>query len=259
MPGPHFQTAWRTIDTAGDPHRFVRYMDAARPDEAVMLPLYRRLTRLLELGAPGHVLEVGCATGGTARELARLLAPHWRVTAIDKSRTMVAESRRRCHGLGLPVGYYVGDADALPFTDASFDGCYALGIFEILAHPQRAIAEMVRVLRPGARLAIVAGDQLAGHSRQADGESSAGAFSGASKTSDHHIAGQLSAAFHGCALLDVAVSRQSLPLPEYALLYQLWSEDHLAPLANDADTPAAQRTWSHLPPTTVHVVSGRRA
>jgi len=51
--------------------------------------------------------------------------------------------------LKMPVRIVEGDAEALPFPDASFDAVVSTSVFEHLAHPDRAAAEVARVLRPG--------------------------------------------------------------------------------------------------------------
>jgi ubiquinone/menaquinone biosynthesis C-methylase UbiE len=77
-----------------------------------------------------------------------------RVVGIDSSETMVAEARRRSEGLGLPVEYRVADAHELPFADSTFDSCRADRVFQHLGNPARALAEMVRVARQGARVVV---------------------------------------------------------------------------------------------------------
>jgi SAM-dependent methyltransferase len=56
------------------------------------------------------------------------------------------------------VEYARADATQLPFEDASFDGCRASRVFGHLREPERALAEMVRVARPGARIVVADGD-----------------------------------------------------------------------------------------------------
>ncbi len=54
--------------------------------------------------------------------------------------------------------YVLSDATQLPFVDASFDGCQASRVLGHLREPERALAEMVRVARPGARIVVADGD-----------------------------------------------------------------------------------------------------
>ena len=67
---------------------------------------------------------------------------------------MIAEAQRRAEGCGLPVEYRIGDAGRLDFTDNEFDGCRAERVFQHLPDPAQALAELVRVTRPGGRIVI---------------------------------------------------------------------------------------------------------
>jgi SAM-dependent methyltransferase len=68
---------------------------------------------------------------------------------VDSSETMVAEALER----GLSEAR-VADAHALPFPDASFDGCWADRVLQHLEHPQGALSELVRVTKPGGRIVV---------------------------------------------------------------------------------------------------------
>lgn len=121
-------------------------------------PFHREVTRqvfaALRIQPGSSVLDVGCGLGADALSLARIVGPTGRVVGIDPSETLLAEARANLGGESLPVEFVQGDAAALPFPDASFDACYAIRVFQHLAEPEKVFAEMVRVLRPGGRLAI---------------------------------------------------------------------------------------------------------
>ncbi len=101
--------------------------------------------------AEGDVLEVAVGTG--------LNLPHYpdgvRAPGVDLSAGMLALARRRATGLAHPVTLRQADAHALPFPDASFGTVVCtLGLCAIPDH-EKAIDEMVRVLRPGGVLILV--------------------------------------------------------------------------------------------------------
>jgi ubiquinone/menaquinone biosynthesis C-methylase UbiE len=101
----------------------------------------------------GELLDVPCGFGRHSVPLAR--AGH-RVTGVDRSESLLAEARRRAGGERWPK-LARADYRELPFADASFDA--ALCLFTSLgflgdAEDTRALAEIGRVLRPGARLVI---------------------------------------------------------------------------------------------------------
>src|SRR5262249_53012321 len=98
-------------------------------------------------------LDVGCGPGGVAMRAARAGAT---VTGLDLSPVMVETARRRAAEAGLEIAYDVGDAESLPYEDASFDVVSSsVGIF--LAPDHAAVArELARVVRPGGRLGFTA-------------------------------------------------------------------------------------------------------
>lgn len=94
-----------------------------------------------------RVLEVGSGAAQCARWVAARGAD---VVALDLSMGMLAEGRRL--GSGGAVGLVQADARVLPFADASFDLAFsAYGAVPFVADPQRVMADVARVLRPGGR------------------------------------------------------------------------------------------------------------
>ncbi|KAB8190323.1 methyltransferase domain-containing protein [Nonomuraea phyllanthi] len=100
--------------------------------------------------ARGDTLEVAIGTG---RNL-RFYPDDARLTGIEWSPAMLAIARRQASALGVQVDLREGDAQALDFPDGSFDTVVCT--FSLCAIPddRRAIAEMVRVLRPGGLLLL---------------------------------------------------------------------------------------------------------
>ena len=110
---------------------------------------------------PGQrLLEAGCGTGEVARQLAALVAPGGEVVAVDASATTVEVARRRHDGSA--VRYAVGDVAALEFPDDAFDGVRCERVLQHLAEPDRAVAELARVTRPGGRVCLVDTDWESG-------------------------------------------------------------------------------------------------
>jgi ubiquinone/menaquinone biosynthesis C-methylase UbiE len=98
------------------------------------------------------VLDVGCGTGDDAREIAGTVGANGRVVGIDPSETMIAESKKRAAGLGLPVEFLIEDVRKLNFPDASFDFVRTDRVLMFVPEIQQAISEIVRVLPPGGRV-----------------------------------------------------------------------------------------------------------
>ena len=95
------------------------------------------------------MLDVGCGTGKFARLLAeRGLARVW---GVDPSAEMLAEARKR---VPSAVGLKLGQAERLPFKDASFDAAVLWTVVHLIERCH-AFAELERVLVPGGRVSIV--------------------------------------------------------------------------------------------------------
>lgn len=107
--------------------------------------------------APGeHVLDVGCGSGAVTRTLARRVAPGGRAVGVDASAALLEVARELANeaGLGAMIGFKEGDCRALPFPDASFDAVLAATTLSHVPDVGRALAEMVRVTRPGGRVGV---------------------------------------------------------------------------------------------------------
>lgn len=101
------------------------------------------------------ILEVGCGAGSLARLLARRLGAANRITAADVNPFLLSEASAlaAADGLADAIDFTRGNAEALPFSDGSYDCIYSVTVLEE-CDADRAIAEIWRVLRPGGRAAI---------------------------------------------------------------------------------------------------------
>jgi len=99
----------------------------------------------------GEALEVGSGSGAMA---ARLLNdfPELRIVATDYDRELVAVSAQSLEPFGKRASVQHADAAALPFPDDRFDIVLSFAMFHHVPDWQRAVAESVRVLRPGGML-----------------------------------------------------------------------------------------------------------
>ncbi|MFO1010896.1 MAG: methyltransferase domain-containing protein [Planctomycetota bacterium] len=101
---------------------------------------------------PGErVLDVATGHGNTALAAARRFT---RVTGVDYVPSLLARARERAAVERLAIDFHDGDAEALPFPDASFD--VVLSSFGVMFAPdqKRAASELARVCRPGGRIAL---------------------------------------------------------------------------------------------------------
>lgn len=116
----------------------------------------KETVRALKLTAQPKVLDLATGTGDLALMTARM-SPQANVVGFDPSREMlkVFERKIAAAGQGDRLSIMQGEAEKLPFGDASFDGItMAFGIRNVADRPA-ALREMARVLKPGGRLAIL--------------------------------------------------------------------------------------------------------
>ncbi len=103
-----------------------------------------------------EVLDDGAGPGLFSLILSRL---GHRVTSVDFSAEMVRQTVKRCAGEGYAVRGIQMDAQKLEFPDGSFDAVVTRNMIWALDHPDRAYAEIFRVLRPGGVLIMQDGNQ----------------------------------------------------------------------------------------------------
>ena len=109
---------------------------------------------------PGErVLDVACGSGTAALVAARR---YCEVTGIDYVPALIERARMRAAADALDVEFRVGDAQALPFADAAFDVVLSVYGVQFAPDQQRAASELLRVCRPGGRIALAARCRRAG-------------------------------------------------------------------------------------------------
>jgi ubiquinone/menaquinone biosynthesis C-methylase UbiE len=112
------------------------------------------LADLLTIAPEDHILDIGCGIGGPARYFARRFGA--RITGIDLTAEFCVVARQLTKLLGLEdrLDFKQGDATAMPFADASFDGAYSMNVSMNIADKAGFYAEIHRVLRPGGWLVL---------------------------------------------------------------------------------------------------------
>ncbi len=114
----------------------------------------QELAALLAPASTDHVGDIGSGVGGPSRYLAATYG--CRVSGVDLTPAFVETATALTARVGLSdrVDFRVGSATDLPFEDASFDCAWSQNVAMNIADRPRYYAEMLRVLRPGGRLAI---------------------------------------------------------------------------------------------------------
>ena len=102
-----------------------------------------------------RVLDIGCGTGVTTEPFARAVSPGGQVTAVDISQPMLDAARRRMDERGITnVTLLLGDAQVYPLPPASFDLVTSRCGVMFFADPTAAFANLLKALKPGARLCM---------------------------------------------------------------------------------------------------------
>lgn len=121
------------------------------PLELLTTPTAARLVAFARVRAEDGVLDVGCGTGVVAVTAARRGA---RVTGLDLTPELLERARENAGIAKVTIDFHEGDVERLPFDDSEFDVVLSQYGHMFAPRPEVAIAEMLRVLRPGGTIAF---------------------------------------------------------------------------------------------------------
>ena len=124
-----------------------RAREWAELQEGSFRPLYEAAFAAAGVGRGSCVLDIGCGAG-LALQIAR--ARGAAASGLDAAPSLAAIATHRCPGSDIRLG----DSEALPFADASFDVATGFNSFQYAADPVRALAEARRVTKPGGCVVI---------------------------------------------------------------------------------------------------------
>jgi ubiquinone/menaquinone biosynthesis C-methylase UbiE len=139
-----------TADAAAPQRNMREFLDGV--DAVPAFRWYKRkLRELLDLRPGETLLDIGCGNGTEACRFAQEY-PAVQVLGLDRA-AMLTEAARRSEHLGVTVNWIPGEAEAIPLPARSVDACMTERVLKYVPDPARAVTEMVRVLRPGGRIA----------------------------------------------------------------------------------------------------------
>jgi SAM-dependent methyltransferase len=152
---PRLSERWCALTLGGAYLGMIGSLEA-RGRTAGYLGVVRRLIEEAELRPGETVLEVGCGTGVLDRWLARHTGRANHIVGMDISRYVLREATAlaRREGLEGVVEFREGSAEALPFPENSFDVVMSSTVIQRV-NADRMLREMVRVTKPGGRVAVV--------------------------------------------------------------------------------------------------------
>jgi arsenite methyltransferase len=107
------------------------------------------------LSAGERVLDLGSGAGTDSLVAAQMVGAGGHVTGIDMTEAMLVKARSAATAMGVRnVEFVEGEAERLPFTDASFDVVISNGVIDLVPDKDAVFAELYRVLAPGGRMQI---------------------------------------------------------------------------------------------------------
>jgi ubiquinone/menaquinone biosynthesis C-methylase UbiE len=111
------------------------------------------MVRAMGLPAGARIVDLGCGPGVLSRDLARA---GFSGVGLDGAAAMIQRCRTAAAAAGIADRwqYGVGDVEAIPFEDATFDAAVCAGVIEYLPSDERLLSEVARVLRPGGRFLL---------------------------------------------------------------------------------------------------------
>jgi len=121
------------------------------PFEAHTTPCAAQLVKRAGVRPGQRVLDVACGTGVVSVTAARLGA---QVTGLDLTPVLLERARDNAQIAGVQIDWHEGDAEKLPFGDATFDVVLSQFGHIFAPRPDVAAAEMLRVLKPGGTIAF---------------------------------------------------------------------------------------------------------
>jgi SAM-dependent methyltransferase len=121
------------------------------PLELITTPPAAQLVEFARVKAEDGVLDVACGTGVVAVTAARRGA---RVTGLDLTPELLERARENAAIAKVSIDFHEGDVEKLPFDDSEFDVVLSQYGHMFAPRPDLAIAEMLRVLRPGGTIAF---------------------------------------------------------------------------------------------------------
>jgi SAM-dependent methyltransferase len=151
----HLNTRCRTVTLGGPALGFLAMLES-RGHAAGYRGMVQRVMETVQLRPGEVVLEVGCGSGVLDRWLAGYTSQANRIIGVDVNRYLLREATALAmqEGLADVIAFQEGDAEALPFPDNHVDVALSFTMLEE-GNADRMLAEMVRVAKPGGRVAVM--------------------------------------------------------------------------------------------------------
>ncbi len=147
----HADTVRQRFDTEAEGWH-THYEDAPRSIYTANLLNRRDAALSLANGLRGRILEVGCGAGDVILSVDD--RPRMQVLGLDFSMEMLRRAKKRTNEVRRQLAWVNGDADVLPFREASFDAILCLGVLDYIPIHLPLLRECHRVLHPGGQIVL---------------------------------------------------------------------------------------------------------
>jgi arsenite methyltransferase len=127
--------------------------DNAQAFARKLVSIWQLPTDWLNIPPGGVALDVGSGPGNVTASLAHAAGPDGLALGVDISEPML--ERAVSAQAGPQVGFLRADAQKLPLRDETVDAAVSIAVLQLIPNPSATLAEMVRVLRPGGRMAVM--------------------------------------------------------------------------------------------------------
>src|SRR5215472_11100540 len=111
-----------------------------------LVPIAEQFMARIDLRPGMKLLDAACGSGNLAVIAARRGC---RTSGLDIASNLVAQARARAQQEGVSIDFTEGDAEAMPYSDASFDGVVSMYGVMFAPRPERVVTELCRVTKPG--------------------------------------------------------------------------------------------------------------
>jgi ubiquinone/menaquinone biosynthesis C-methylase UbiE len=195
--------------------------------------------------APTDILDAGCGTGEFTSRIARLF-PEARATGVDLVEESLELARARCADLAPRVAFQQADIYELPFESGAFDLVACRHVLQAIPDAPRVLRELVRVLRPGGRLHLIAEDYGMIHMPSPelarfwlDMPLRFGRATGTDLHIGRHVASHLRALpVDDVRVQYVAVDTLRVARPTFAAIFEAWRDGYVDAIVEHVGLPA---------------------
>lgn len=137
-------------------HKNDEELERLKLQATIAIDLEKKVWEQVGLRSGMNVLDLACGPGFTACELAKVVGDEGSVLGVDINEELIAVAHQAKEAEGVEnVSFSLGNLYALELPENTFDFVYARFVFQHLEKPELALANILKVLKPGGKLCII--------------------------------------------------------------------------------------------------------